>query len=71
MIKSYNLDIGKKSPICYFEVMTKNIVAIENYLNSKPEVLGTIRESRIVKDKAMKHNPDFKDKATATDIFLK
>lgn len=46
--------------------LNENIVAIENYLNSKPEVLNKLRESR---NKVQKEGVrGFQNSATASDI---
>jgi len=48
-----------------FMELNENIVAIESYINSKPEVLLSLRESRSHQEK-MKN--EFKEKATSSDI---
>ena len=43
-------------------------VAIQNYLNTKPEILSTLRDSRGVTTSGSYKKDEFKDKATASDI---
>ena len=52
-----------------FMELNENIVAIESYLNTKPEILTTLRESRGVQGDKLKHlhKKDI-DKATSSDI---
>ena len=56
-----------------FMELNENIVAIENYINSKPEIMKSLRESRSHPSESKfgtgeKFKKEFQDKATASDI---
>jgi len=56
-----------------FRELKDNIVAIESYLNSKPEILKSLRDSRShlsdhPQGKGNKFKSEFENKATASDI---
>ena len=48
--------------------MNENIVAIENYLNSKNEILSKLRESRDLQPNKLKHINTQNPEATSSDI---
>jgi len=47
--------------------LNENIVAVETYLNTKPEILSTLRDSRGVKLSGSFKKDEFKEKATAEE----
>ena len=51
-----------------FMEMNENIVAIENYLNSKNEILSKLRESRDLQPNKLKHINTQNPEATSSDI---
>jgi len=51
-----------------FRELKENIVAIESYINTKPEILGKLRESRNLSPEKIKHLQTQNPEATSSDI---